>query len=167
MTIEDIFPCACSLLARPASSAPGSARTDRCRHRVLGLTRSDAGAEWLKQAGAEAHRDTLEEPDSLASGARQADAVIHTAFDHDFSRFVESCEKDRQVIEAMGAALAGSDKPLIITSGTGMGSSMPGTGAMTIHDQQFRARFPPLNDSVDIAESRQSSRWRLVPVTLS
>ena len=95
-------------------------------HRVLGLTRSDAGARWLEQAGAEAHRGTLEEPDSLASGAAQADAVIHTAFDHDFSRFVANCEKDRRVIEAMAGALAGSDRPLIITSGTGMGSPTPG-----------------------------------------
>ncbi len=96
-------------------------------HRVLGLARSETGARWLEQAGAEAHRGTLEEPESLAAGAAQADAVIHTAFDHDFSRFVENCEKDRRVIEAMGRALAGSDRPLIITSGTGLGS--PGHGA--------------------------------------
>lgn len=95
-------------------------------HQVLGLTRSDSGARWLEQAGAEAHRGTLEDPDSLASGAAQADAVIHTAFDHDFSRFMENCEKDRCTIEAMAGALAGSDRPLIITSGTGMGSVKPG-----------------------------------------
>ncbi|MBE7220339.1 MAG: SDR family oxidoreductase, partial [Caulobacteraceae bacterium] len=95
-------------------------------HRVLGLTRSDAGAEQLRVAGAEAHRGGLEDPDSLAEGAASADAVIHTAFDHDFSRFVENCEKDRRVIRAMGAALAGTDKPLIITSGTGMGAPGPG-----------------------------------------
>ena len=95
-------------------------------HRVLGLTRSEVGARWLEQAGAEVHRGTLEDPESLAAGAAQADAVIHTAFDHDFSGFVENCEKDRRAIEAMGRALAGSDKPLIITSGTGLGS--PGHG---------------------------------------
>ena len=55
-----------------------------------------------------------------------ADAVIHTAFDHDFSNFVANCEKDRRVIQAMGDALAGSDRPLIITSGTGLGSNGPG-----------------------------------------
>ncbi len=99
-------------------------------HQVLGLTRSDAGARWLEQAGAEAHRGTLEDPDSIASGAARADAVIHTAFDHDFSRFVENCEKDRRVIEAIGAVLAGSDRPFIITSGTGMGSSAPGERAV-------------------------------------
>ena len=101
----------------------------RTGHEVLGLTRSDAGASWLEQAGAEAHRGTLEDPDSIASGAAQADAVIHTAFDHDFSRFVQNCEKDRHVIEAIGAVLAGSDRPFIITSGTGMGSRGPGEPA--------------------------------------
>ena len=101
-------------------------------HQVLGLTRSDAGARWLEQAGAEAHRGTLEAPDSVASGAAQADAVIHTAYDHDFSHFLENCEKDRRVIAAMAGALAGSDRPLIITSGTGMGSSGP--GALAVED---------------------------------
>ena len=98
-------------------------------HRVLGLTRSDAGARWLEEAGADAHRGTLEDPSSVASGAAQADAVIHTAFDHDFSNFVGNCEKDRRVIEATGGVLAGSDRPLIITSGTGMGSAEPGRSA--------------------------------------
>ena len=92
-------------------------------HRVLGLTRSDAGALWLERNGAQPHRGTLENPDDVARGAAQADAVIHTAFDHDFSRFVENCEKDRRVIKALAGALAGSERPLIITSGTGMGAS--------------------------------------------
>ena len=105
-------------------------------HQVLGLTRSDAGARWLEQAGAEVHRGTLEDTDRLAAGAANADAVIHTAFDHDFSRFVENCEKDRRVIEAMAGALAGSDRPLIITSGTGMGSPGPGELAVeTVFDR--------------------------------
>ncbi len=95
-------------------------------HQVLGLTRSDDGARWLEEAGAEAHRGTLEDPGTLASGAAKADAVIHTAFDHDFSRFVANCEKDGRVIAAMGEALVGSDRPLIITSGTGLGSTGPG-----------------------------------------
>ena len=104
--------------------------------RVVGLTRSDAGARWLEQAGAEAHRGALEDPDSVAAGAARADAVIHTAFDHDFSRFMENCEKDRRVIEAIGAVLAGSDRPLIITSGTGMGSPGPGGLALeTVFDR--------------------------------
>ena len=98
-------------------------------HQVLGLTRSDGGARWLREAGADVHRGTLENPSSLASGAAQADAVIHTAFDHDFSNFVANCEKDRRVIEAMGGVLAGSNRPLIITSGTGIGNAEPGRPA--------------------------------------
>ncbi|MGN6819628.1 MAG: SDR family oxidoreductase [Sphingomonas sp.] len=99
-------------------------------HQILGLTRSDAGAAWLEAAGAQAHRGELEDPATLARGAAAADAVIHTAFDHDFSNFVANCEKDRRVIAAMGAALLGSDRPLIITSGTGMGSTGPGRPAV-------------------------------------
>jgi nucleoside-diphosphate-sugar epimerase len=99
-------------------------------HQVLGLTRSDAGARQLEGVGAEVHRGDLEDPETLAGGAAKADAVIHTAFDHDFSRFVANCEKDRRVIAAMGEALAGSDRPLIITSGTGMGNAGPGELAL-------------------------------------
>jgi nucleoside-diphosphate-sugar epimerase len=96
-------------------------------HHVLGLTRSDAGARALKEAGVEVHRGALEEPDSLRLGAEKSDAVIHTAFDHDFSRFVENCEKDSRAIQALGEALKGSNRPLVITSGTGLGNAALGT----------------------------------------
>src|SRR6187402_62753 len=91
-------------------------------HHVIGMTRSDAGAQSLSAAGAEAHRATLEDLESIRAGAAKADAVIHTAFDHDFSQFVANCDKDRRVIEALGLVLKGSSRPLIITSGTGMGA---------------------------------------------
>ena len=78
-------------------------------HNVLGMTRSDAGVAWLEAAGARAHRGDLEDFESLRSGATVNDAVIHTAFRHDWSRFAESCELDKRAIETIGTVLQGSD----------------------------------------------------------
>ena len=87
-------------------------------HTVLGLARSDANAETLERLGAKVHRGSLEDLDSLRSGAKGTDGTIHLAFNHDFSKFAENGQLDRRAIDAMGEALEGSGKPFIVTSGT-------------------------------------------------
>jgi nucleoside-diphosphate-sugar epimerase len=121
-------------------------------HQVLGLTRSDAGAQSLIAAGAQVHRGDLEDLESLRSGAANSDAVIHTAFNHDFSQYVANCETDRQVIEELGKALTGSGRLLIVTSGTGMANSGPGVPA-TEHDRPASSKVVPRAASEEAAAS--------------
>jgi nucleoside-diphosphate-sugar epimerase len=95
-------------------------------HQVLGLSRSDAGAKALTAVGAEVHRGDCEDLESLRRGAAAVDGVIHLAFNHDFSKYLANCESDRHVIEALGSVLEGSNRPLIVTSGTGMANVQSG-----------------------------------------
>jgi len=88
-------------------------------HQVVGLARSDTSAAAIAAAGAEVLRGSLDDLDSLQSGAAAADGVIHCAFIHDFSNYAASAEADRRAIEALGAELAGSDRPFVVTSGSG------------------------------------------------
>ena len=98
-------------------------------HKVLGLSRSDQGAKALAEAGGEVYRGSIEDSDSLKEGAARLDGVIHLAFNHDFSRFKANCEDDRRIIKALAAALVGSDRPLIVTSGTPIANTVPGQPA--------------------------------------
>lgn len=111
-------------------------------HKVLGLARSESAAVWLTAVGAEVHRGSLEDLESLRTGAAAADSVIHTAFIHDFSKFQENCEIDRRAIEALGSALVGSDRLLIVTSGTGMGNAGPGH-LVTENDARVSSKVIP------------------------
>ncbi|SDF87654.1 Nucleoside-diphosphate-sugar epimerase [Dyadobacter soli] len=89
-------------------------------HEVLGLVRSDNAVAQLKAAGATPLQGDVNDPEILRRGVADSDAVIHTAFNHDFSQFKASCEADRKIIETLGDALAGSDKPLVVTTGMGL-----------------------------------------------
>src|SRR5215472_9233736 len=123
-------------------------------HQVLGMTRSDEGVRALMAAGAQVHRGTLEDLESLRSGAALADGVIHLAFDHNFSNFAANCEKDTRAVKALGAALAGSNRPLVITSGTGMGSGAPGQLAT---EDVFNANHPNPRSASEVAGAALSA----------
>jgi len=118
-------------------------------HQVLGLVRSDSSAAALAAAGAEVHRGDLEDLESLRSGAIMADAVVHTAFIHDFSKFKENCEIDKCAIDALGEALAGTGKQLIVTSGTGLLS--PGAIATEDTTPAYGSQVPRVSEQTALA----------------
>jgi nucleoside-diphosphate-sugar epimerase len=89
-------------------------------HEVVGLARSDANVATLKDLGAQVHRGSLDDLDSLRRGAKDTDGTIHCAFIHDFAKFAENGQIDKRAIDAMGEVLVGTNKPFIVTSGTAL-----------------------------------------------
>jgi nucleoside-diphosphate-sugar epimerase len=123
-------------------------------HRVLGLARSDDNAKALKKLGAEVHRGSLDDLDSLRRGAKETDGTIHLAFIHDFSKFAENGQIDKRAIEAMGEALAGSNKPFIVTSGT----LLVAPGRIATEEDPVMPGLPRVSETAGLAVAARGVR---------
>ncbi|HEY1720728.1 MAG TPA: SDR family oxidoreductase [Magnetospirillaceae bacterium] len=138
-------------------------------HSVLGMARSDDGAAKLAKAGATVHRGDLQDLDSLKRGAAESDGVVHCGFIHDFSKFAENCAIDAAAIDAMGETLAGSNRPLIVTSGTGvLQPEEPGKAITEDQPQPNPSPFPRQSEEKGLAWATKGVRAmvvRLPPTT--
>ncbi|RZK63169.1 MAG: SDR family oxidoreductase [Hymenobacter sp.] len=128
-------------------------------HQVFGLARSDKSAQALTTAGATAHRGSLEDLDSLTRGAAAADAVIHLGFVHDFANYAAAAETDKRAIEALGAALAGTNRPLVTTAGL-LGLSTP--GRLVTEQDAASPHSPRLSEAATLAQVAQGVRASVV-----
>src|SRR5277367_663444 len=117
-------------------------------HQVLGLVRSEAAAASLTKAGADAHRGSLEDLESLRSGAAKSDGVIHTAFIHDFLNYAAAADTDKRAIETLGSTLAGSTRPFVVTSGTLL---LQRQGPLATEKDESAPNFPRKSEAAGLA----------------
>lgn len=127
-------------------------------HEVLGLARSDNAATRLADAGAEVHRGALDDLDSLRSGAAGSDGVIHTAFIHDFANFPAAAQTDKIAIETLGEALAGSDRLLLVTSGTALLAAGRVVTEHDVPDPSLAAAWPRRSEETALAMAPRGVR---------
>jgi nucleoside-diphosphate-sugar epimerase len=136
-------------------------------HQVLGLTRSDTGADALSAAGAEVIRGDVNDLDRLRSIALGADGVIHTAFNHDFSKLKQHSEQDRKIIQTLGETLLGSDRPLIVASGTGLVDRARTSGPAVETDDAFSSSEFPRAATEEAAAALVANGGRVILMRLS
>jgi nucleoside-diphosphate-sugar epimerase len=127
-------------------------------HQVLGLARSDAAASSLTAAGAEVQPGSLEDLESLRKGASAADAVIHAGFIHDFANYAASAKTDRRAIETIGAVLAGSERPFIVTSGT----ALTAPGRVATETDMANSNFPRQSEEAAASAAAGGARVSLL-----